>query len=463
MLYDINGTIFMERKIRYDEIFRTKILNKKILLLEPGCDLQNSHWCGLNFHGRTKCTTIRTTSDIEEIKNTHWDYIVTHVFGIRRHQSENLGYKLSDFEEYNVTGDVLILDELGEGFSITDDTRVLLDELKIQDVLNVNRVLWLAPFHDYKHLKTKYPFVEFFAEKFASWFLFCGKQSHIISGGVCEKNGIIEEDKNDENAHHIVAGLKWKPEEKEKLFMCLNNDERAHRTLMVHYLTEEGLLDDGYVSYLGFGGSSKVSMVNKQGEVKLDVKTKRLILPWENGTTIDAGMGNRFGLQTKVCNKTYIDVVTESSTSYWPFKTEKSLKPFYNLQFPIIYGHEGIVNDLRELGFDMFDDIINHDYDNVSEHPQYNPRRNSQVDFRVDAWIDNIRIPILVKELKRLSTLDIKTIYENNKDRFIKNQELIWELMISDNQILYKLGKFIFDDNIEYMDTPESELKKIYQ
>jgi len=232
---------------------------------------------------------------------------------------------------------------------------------------------------------------------------------------------------------------------------------------MVHYLTEEGLLDDGYVSYLGFGGSSKVSMVNKQGEVKLDVKTKKLILPWENGTTIDAGMGNRFGLQTKVCNKTYIDVVTESSTSYWPFKTEKSLKPFYNLQFPIIYGHEGIVNDLRELGFDMFDDIINHDYDNVSEHPQYNPRRNSQVDFRVDAWIDNIRIPILVKELKRLSTLDIKTIYENNKDRFIKNQELIWKLMISDNQILYKLGKFIFDDNIEYMDTPESELKKIYQ
>lgn len=462
MLYDINGTISMERQIRHEDLFKTRIKDKKILLLQPNCDLQNSHWCGLNFVMTTKCTSIESITDIEKIKNTHWDYIITHVFGIRRHLSETLDYKLSDFKENNITGDILVLDELGEGFSLSDDCKTLFEDLKIQEMFDVKKTLWLAPFHDYKHLPKKYPFVEFFSEKFSSWFLFCGKQSHIISGGVCEIDGIIQNDIHDFHAHHTVVGLKWNPQEKDKLFMCLNNEQRKHRTLMIHYLIKEGLIDDGYVSYLRYDGSKKLSMVDNKGEIVLDVKTKQLTLPWEDGITKDAGLDNRFGLQTKVSNKSYIDVVTESSTSFWPFKTEKSLKPFYNLQFPIIYGHEGIVSDLRELGFDMFDDIINHDYDIVSDHPLYTPRRNTSIDFRVDAWIDNIRIPILVKELKRLSTLDIKKLYEDNKDRFIKNQELLYDLMIKDNKILYKLGEFVFGDNIEYIDTPESELKKIY-
>ena len=69
--------------------------------------------------------------------------------------------------------------------------------------------------------------------------------------------------------------------------MCLNNEQRKHRTLMIHYLIKEGLIDDGYVSYLRYDGCKKLSMVDNKGEIKIDVKTKQLILPWEDGTTID--------------------------------------------------------------------------------------------------------------------------------------------------------------------------------
>ena len=77
-------------------------------------------------------------------------------------------------------------------------------------------------------------------------------------------------------------------------------------------------------------------------------------------------------------------------------------------------------------------------------------------------WIDNIRIPKLTKELKRLSTLDIKKLYEDNKDRFIKNQELVWDLTIKNNKLLYEIGDFVFGDSIKYYDTDYSQYKKIY-
>ncbi len=125
----------------------------------------------------------------------------------------------------------------------------------------------------------------------------------------------------------------------------------------------------------------------------------------------------------------------------------------------MIIGHGGIMKELRELGFDLFDDIINHEYD-THKHPKY--IKTTVQDLAMDGWNDNLRIPLLIEELKRLSTLDIKTIYEDNKERFIKNQELVWKLTIENNDILYKLGDFVFGNNIEYFDTPIEHLKKIY-
>lgn len=45
------------------------------------------------------------------------------------------------------------------------------------------------------------------------------------------------------------------------------------------------------------------------------------------------------------------------------FFTEKSAKPFLTLQLPLFIAAPGYVNQLRKLGFDVFDDIINHEYD----------------------------------------------------------------------------------------------------
>lgn len=49
------------------------------------------------------------------------------------------------------------------------------------------------------------------------------------------------------------------------------------------------------------------------------------------------------------------------------FVTEKSYKAFAWHQFPIWYAVPGLVGKLREAGFDLFDDIIDHSYDKETD------------------------------------------------------------------------------------------------
>ena len=455
--------------ITFDEIFETEIVDKKILLLQPNCDLHNQ----LRFDRRTKTRSIRTYEDLDRIKNTYWDYVISHAFFTRTPKTVGQ-FTFERFQENNISCDTLVVDELGEGQSITDDVIFTFDDWKLAEYLKPKKIKWLAPFEDYSKLEERYPNIEFFKSKFTGPRFFCAKTYQIIHGYKKEENGKVVWEDGNMYGNHLVAGLQWKPELKDKLFMCLNNEVRPHRTLMVHYLMQENLLNDGYVSYVKYEHEGVEEHEDQDiGIVRVEtpkgiihsirVDTKRMLLPWEKELEErTSGKGNRFGIQTEVSEKSYIDVVTESTTGYWPFKTEKCMKPFYNLQFPIIYGHNGIIQDLRDIGFDMFDDIINHDYDIVEESSTLSSFEYTRELFQKTAWIDNIRIPKLTKELKRLSTLDIKKLYEDNKDRFIKNQELVWDLTIKNNKLLYEIGDFVFGDSIKYYDTDYSQYKKIY-
>jgi hypothetical protein len=64
----------------------------------------------------------------------------------------------------------------------------------------------------------------------------------------------------------------------------------------------------------------------------------------------------------------YTDSIVEfvNETTFYNqgiFVSEKYLNSVYGFNFPIIISNAGTVDYLRNIGFDMFDDIINHDYD----------------------------------------------------------------------------------------------------
>jgi hypothetical protein len=84
------------------------------------------------------------------------------------------------------------------------------------------------------------------------------------------------------------------------------------------------------------------------------------------------------------------------------------MKPFYFYQFPLFLGSYNHVKYLKDrFGFDMFDDIIDHSYDDEKDN--------------------RLRIIKFFNEVKRLYDNQhiLKEFYKNNKERFIYNNEVV--------------------------------------
>ncbi len=81
--------------------------------------------------------------------------------------------------------------------------------------------------------------------------------------------------------------------------------------------------------------------------------------------------------------KCMVNVITETSShtddDSWReiFLTEKTFKSFAYRQLPIWFAVPGTVQVVRDLGFDVFDDIINHSYDSIIDTSK---RSNAVVD-----------------------------------------------------------------------------------
>jgi hypothetical protein len=109
----------------------------------------------------------------------------------------------------------------------------------------------------------------------------------------------------------------------------------------------------------------------------------------------------------------YVNFITETTASNSVvFISEKTFKAFRSGQFPLWLSGPHTVKYLRDLGFDVFDDIIDHSYDNESNLKK--------------------RIDIIHQEIDRLMTLDldlawIKTLGRrlNNKQRLMSEDLLI--------------------------------------
>jgi hypothetical protein len=101
-----------------------------------------------------------------------------------------------------------------------------------------------------------------------------------------------------------------------------------------------------------------------------------------------------------------VNIIAESSSQHddtWHsvFVTEKTFKAFGMLQIPVWWAVPGLVNCVRKMGFDLFDDTIDHSYDN-----EFN---------------EEIRLEMVVRELTKLQELDLAQLRMNLRPRLEKN------------------------------------------
>jgi len=104
----------------------------------------------------------------------------------------------------------------------------------------------------------------------------------------------------------------------------------------------------------------------------------------------------------------FVEIVSESAFNI-PFygASEKFKNSVYGYVFPILIGGTGLVDFLRNLGFDMFDDVIDHSYDSIPDPLD-----------RLCAAVDLNR--------KLLSEDGLaKTLWIKNQHRFLHNVEFI--------------------------------------
>lgn len=101
----------------------------------------------------------------------------------------------------------------------------------------------------------------------------------------------------------------------------------------------------------------------------------------------------------------YVNIVAETSDSH-PFISEKSLKPILAGQLFVTIATPGTLDVLRRIGFDVFDDIFEHD--RYSEYPNVNHR-----------------IRALHSRLQQLGHKDWAQIYVDTAERRLNNRNYL--------------------------------------
>lgn len=208
-----------------------------------------------------------------------------------------------------------------------------------------------------------------------------------------------------------------------KLFLCKNKNIKLHRLYFLSYLQKNNLLKNFNYSNLDIHQWSEKNLyrIKNFNEQDYDDLYESIIQIIDNGRVntdsellvdemrdvniTDSGYNFAGNIIEEDYNNTLVNVVTES-VFFEPMihLSEKTFKPFAFLQLPIFLASYNHVKNLRDYyGLDLFDDFINHEYDNIKD--------------------DTKRMKAVVDEVKRLSSKqdEVKKFFTDNQDRFYKN------------------------------------------
>jgi len=242
----------------------------------------------------------------------------------------------------------------------------------------------------------------------------------------------------------IDIGTIFNFKEKEKFFMCFNRGPKVHRLSLLVFLKKNNLLEhtnwsfipiDGILYNQGFDNIfNEQEILYYKSEIEYFNNLKLKISDYEIND-LEFNEKN----EIKIINpryikalsppdiphnyeNSYVNIVTESQflNSNVIHITEKSMKPFFYYQFPMILSTQYHIKSLKErYDLDFFDDIIDHSYDNEPN--------------------EKIRFKMFTNEIKKLFDNKDKIIefYNNNIIRFQSNKNKIIEIGKSKSDYLF--------------------------
>lgn len=194
-------------------------------------------------------------------------------------------------------------------------------------------------------------------------------------------------------------------------FSCLNANKWSHRILTYLHLYDKPYFDDIIFSwgrktpwtkdFLEYDDFINDIQLTSEEKAKLKNMPER-ILTDPNDNTTHNDRTPYHNAYTRACLNIITETTSRNDTAQL---TEKSFKPLMGGQFFIMVGSKGLIEYMRNIGIDVFDDIVNHSYDKIED-----PRE---------------RISEVIKEIDRLNDLNLFELHTQCQERFIKNQKWI--------------------------------------
>ena len=181
-------------------------------------------------------------------------------------------------------------------------------------------------------------------------------------------------------------------------FVCLNRLHRWQRYRLVAELLDRGLDKFGKISYLESP---------REDDPRFPRSLDHDTVSWEQQRAIDnpAIAGALFNVITESA----YEIEPNTSKLEWhhlPGMTEKSFKCFVMHQIPVWLAPYRSVSCYRTLGFDVFDDLIDHGYDLEPDPVQRIKLVADQVERLCELTnLDNLRQMLLPRFLKNIDTL----------------------------------------------------------
>ena len=177
--------------------------------------------------------------------------------------------------------------------------------------------------------------------------------------------------------NHSSAPLKIHNQPRERDFTVLNRLHKSWRAMVMADLKSLDLLDNSYWSYCEsgvFDDSECPIQIDDIAGLRTATETFLKSAPYISDELDHDQRNDHSMLIPKYHVNSYCNIVLEThfdaDQSGGTFLTEKTFKPIKHGQLFFIAGPAGSLQLLRELGYRVFDGILDNSYDNETDHTQ---------------------------------------------------------------------------------------------
>ena len=221
-----------------------------------------------------------------------------------------------------------------------------------------------------------------------------------------------------------------------KKYNFFNGIHKPHRLKCYQIIKDNNMLEDGYFSYVDFAYFKNDEEQYQQFMEFLEFESTQSYLDYLNGfeipylcdtTEVNPNVFVAFAIPPQYSLQSYISITTETyffenyNAKNVNF-SEKSLKAFYGFNIPLILGQPTSIRYLKDLGFDMFEDLFD-------VTPKYT---RNEIFEQFDS---NVKI------IKNMTRMELHNYYVSNLNRIHHNFEILTKRMAEYD--LHNLNNFL--------------------